>query len=185
MSHRAWWLVIVTLVLLGIALAVHDALRPPPGGDAPLAPRAPSATASGHDAASPDATVDADMVAAMATRDAAIAEAVDTLHAYGAALFRTDRSEADGYWLDGRAPAGEADLRGLPRVTGLRLENGAPEAVDPVEGADVPAALRIPVRLRVAGDGPLRRYAGHYQLQRTAAGWRIVSASIEPSPSPR
>ncbi|WP_394004398.1 hypothetical protein ACF3M1_04785 [Luteimonas sp. WGS1318] len=177
MSHRAWWLVIATLILLGIALAVHDATRSPAYGSSAVsgAPVDASAASAG------DARTAADAALARA-RNQAIAEAVQTLHAYLAVLFKSDRSEADGYWRDGRPEAGEGELRTLADVTGIRADNARPE---PLDTQPVPDALQIPVRLRVGGTGPLRHYSGHYRMQRIDGGWRITSASIEPSPTPR
>ena len=166
MSHRAWWLVIATLVLLGIALAVHEATRAP----VDLTTAAPSASGG---------TMDADTARA---RNEAITEAVQTLHAYLAVLFKTDRSDADRYWRDGRPAGGEGELRTLVDVTGIRADNTRPE---PLDAQPVPDALQIPVRLRGGGTGPLRHYSGHYRMQYTPDGWRITSASIEPSPTPR
>lgn len=107
-------------------------------------------------------------------------EAVSTLHTYVAALFKADRNEADALWAGGRPAArGEAELRALTGVTGVRFDNARPE---PLDTLDVPAQLRIPVRLRVGGQGPLHRFEGHYDLQRDVQGWRIRAASIRPSP---
>ena len=109
-------------------------------------------------------------------------DALQTLHAYLAVLFKTDRSDADRYWRDGRPAGGEGELRTLVDVTGIRADNTRPE---PLDAQPVPDALQIPVRLRVGGTGPLRHYSGHYRMQYTPDGWRITSASIEPSPTPR
>lgn len=180
MSHRAWWLVIATLVLLGVALVVHEATRPAPDGASPAS--APAVDAPGAGAANSSGIAIAG-AAPEAERNAAFADAVTTLHAYVAVLFKEDRSDADDYWLDGRpAASGESDLRALPRVTGIRLDNERPE---PLDTAAVPEVLQIPVRLRVGGQGPLRHYAGHYRLRRVGEDWRITSASIEPSSVPR
>jgi len=177
MSHRAWWLVISTIVLLCIALAVQDGLRRAArgdgGGDVATAGPVPAgqvATATAPPA--PD-------VDTRQARNDAMRDAVSTVHAYVALLFKSDRSEADAMWADGRVGAGEANLRTLDAVTGVRVDNATPE---PLDALPVPAALRIPVRLRVGGQGPLRHYAGHYDLRRDAGGWRIAAASIDPSP---
>ena len=177
MSHRAWWLVIATLVLLGIALAVHEATRTP----VDLTTAAPTASGGTSDVSAGAAgdTMDADTARA---RNEAITEAVQTLHAYLAVLFKTDRSDADRYWRDGRPASGEGELRTLVDVTGIRADNTRPE---PLDAQPVPDALQIPVRLRVGGTGPLRHYSGHYRMQYTPDGWRITSASIEQSPTPR
>jgi hypothetical protein len=67
-------------------------------------------------------------------------------------------------------------------VTGLRVDNERPQALD---AAPVPTALRVPVRLRIGGQGSLRRYSGYYDLRRDGDTWHITTASIDPSPSQR
>ncbi|MDR6993011.1 hypothetical protein [Luteimonas sp. 3794] len=110
-------------------------------------------------------------------------DAVSAVHAYLAALFKDDRSEADALWIHGRpATPGEADLRTLEGVTGVRIDNERPQ---PLDAASVPTALRVPARLRIGGQGPLRRYTGHYDLRRDSEAWRITAASIDPSPAQR
>lgn len=177
MSHRAWWLVIALLILLGVALAVHEATRDPVG----IPTHASDASGGTPDISAAAGASTAEAEAARA-RHEAIADAVQTLHAYLAVLFKDDRSEADTYWRDGRPGAGDDALRVLTGVTGIRADNTRPE---PLDALPVPEALEIPVRLRVGGTGPLRHFSGHYRMQRTAEGWRITSASIEPSPTPR
>ncbi|NYZ63680.1 hypothetical protein [Luteimonas deserti] len=179
MSHRRWWLAIATLLLLGIALAVHEATRAPGSGPG-AADDAAGASGALPDGGPPSTT---------ASREASdetgrvTVEAVDTVHAYLAALFSEDRAQADAYWLDGRpASSGESDLRALTPVTGIRVDNGRPE---PLDTGTPPTALQIPVRMRIGGDGPLRRYNGHYRLRRVDGEWRITSASIDPSPGAR
>ena len=181
MSHRAWWLVIASIVLLGIAVAVQEGLRRD-ADDVP-SPDSPVATASDTSGASPDAATAAANAELRAAHDAAMRDAVSAVHAYLAALFKEDRSEADALWLHGRpATQGEADLRTLEHVTGLRIDNTRPQ---PLDAAPVPTALRIPVHLRIGGEGPLRRYGGHYDLRRDGDTWRITAASIDPSPAQR
>ncbi|MEF3080805.1 hypothetical protein V3391_01060 [Luteimonas sp. SMYT11W] len=181
MSHRAWWLVIATIVLLGIAVAVQEGLRRD-ADDLP-SPDSPAAAASTASAPSPDAAGAAASAGLQAAHDAAMRDAVSAVHAYLAALFKDDRSEADAMWIHGRpASQGEADLRTLENVTGLRVDNARPQ---PLDATPVPAALRIPVHLRIGGQGPLRRYSGHYDLRRDGETWRITAASIDPSPAQR
>jgi len=180
MSHRAWWLVIATIVLLGIAVAVQEGLRRD-ADDVP-SPDSPAA-ASTASAPSPDAAGAAASAGLQAAHDAAMQDAVSAVHAYLAAVFKDDRSEADAMWIHGRpASQGEADLRTLEDVTGLRVDNARPQ---PLDATPVPTALRIPVHLRIGGQGPLRRYSGHYDLRREGETWRITAASIDPSPAQR
>lgn len=179
MSHRAWWLVISAVVLLCVAVAVQDGLRRKQERTAREAAAADAAILALRALpAAPEGSADAD---ARQARNAAMTEAVSTLHTYAAVLFKADRSEADALWTGGRPAAhGETGLRALTDVTGMRIDNSRPE---PLDTAAVPTQLRIPVRLRVGGQGPLRRFEGHYDLQRDAEGWRIRAASIAPSPA--
>ena len=181
MSHRAWWLVITTIVLLGIAVAVQEGLRR--NADDATTSASPAAAASETSGASPDASTAAASAELRAAHDAAMQDAVSAVHAYLAALFKDDRSEADALWIHGRpASQGEADLRTLEHVTGVRVDNARPQ---PLDATPVPTALRIPVHLRIGGQGPLRRYSGHYDLRRDGGTWRITAASIDPSPAQR
>ncbi|VXB47386.1 conserved hypothetical protein [Luteimonas sp. 9C] len=181
MSHRSWWLVIATIVLLGIAVAVQEGLRR--SADAALSPATASGAGPDASGATPAAPTTVANAESRAAHDAAMRDAVSAVHAYLAALFKDDRSEADALWLHGRpATRGEADLRALEGVTGLRVDNERPQ---PLDTAPVPTALRIPVRLRIGGQGPLRRYTGHYDLRRDGDAWRITAASIDPSPAQR
>lgn len=178
MSHRAWWLVISAVVLLCIAVAVQDGLR---RGQQRTARDAIAAEEAAMSSARPTAPAGSAGAEAQQARDAAMREAVSTLHTYVAALFKADRNEADALWTGGRPlERGEEELRALTGVTGVRVDNSRPE---PLDTLDVPAQLRIPVRLRVGGQGPLRRFEGHYDLQRDVDGWRIRAASIGPSPA--
>lgn len=180
MSHRAWWLVIAAIVLLGIAVAVQEGLRRGADDAGFAQPSGPATASSGASPGSGGAGANAEARAAYA---AAMTDAVSTLHTYLAALFKDDRSEADALWIHGRpGTQGEANLRTLDGVTGLRVDNERPQ---PLDASPVPTALRIPVRLRIGGQGPLRRYDGHYDLRRDGAGWRITAASIDPSPAQR
>jgi hypothetical protein len=90
MSHRAWWLVIATIVLLGIAVAVQEGLRRNLH-DAPL-PDSPSAAAADTSAASATAAAATASVELRAAHDAAMQDAVSAVHAYLAALFKDDRA---------------------------------------------------------------------------------------------
>lgn len=117
----------------------------------------------------------------------AMRSAVSTLHAYVAALPDSDRARADAFWVDNRPAPGsnEADLRTLPSPPrALRVQNRAPKALD---AEQVPAAVEIPVELRLHLDGqPMRRYQGWYRLRRAIddEGWLITSAAIDALPPP-
>ena len=148
-------------------------------------------------AAQPAATVDAqpapsaaDAAATAAARevarqrDDAMYAAVGTVQRYLAALGGDDRAKADAFWADGRPPAasGEADLRTLTGLRGLRIENGTPK---PLDGDAVPSALEVPVSLRAGiAAGGVQRYTGWYRVRRTVSGdaWQITSASVTRDP---
>lgn len=117
----------------------------------------------------------------------AMRAAVDTLHKYLTALGE-DQASADAYWSGGAPPPGddgEADLRTLRDLRALRIENGRPR---PLDSQAIPAALEIPVQLRVSLQGaPQRHYDGYYRLRRAISGdrWEITSAAIDALPPRR
>lgn len=147
------------------------------------APRAGSNSANTTAQAAVDANTDVAARALTRQRDDAMYAAVGTLQRYMAALGSDDRAKADAFWVDGRPAAnGEADLRTLQALRGLRIENGTPK---PMDAAQVPSALEIPVTLRVSlQDAPMRRYSGWYRLRQAVTGdrWEITSASIDRVP---
>lgn len=117
-------------------------------------------------------------------RDEALRAAVEVVQRYLAALGGDDRAAADAFWVDGRVPAasGEADLRALSGLRGLRIENGTPR---PLDRETPPTALEVPVRLRAGlAVGGVQRYAGWYRVRRRVAdgGWEISGASITRAP---
>lgn len=137
------------------------------------------AAATARDAAQADALARAELRDRYA---ATMRAAVSTLHRYLAALPGEDRAAADAYWIGGHPPddADEADLRALPAPpASFRTRNRTPEALD---RAPVPAAVRIPVELRLGVQGQrTRRYEGWYELRREPASgdWRLANASID------
>ena len=154
------------------------------GSGADGASAAAGADASGNQAA---ANAEAARQAQAAAYAGAMRAAVDTLHKYLTALGE-DQARADAYWSGGAPPPnddGEADLRTLRDLRALRIENGNPR---PLDSQAVPAALEIPVQLRVSLQGaPQRRYDGHYRLRRAISGdrWEITSAAIDALPPRR
>src|SRR5690606_35500005 len=108
-----------------------------------------------------------------------------TLHRYLAKL-PEDHAAADAFWSGGApaADATEADLRALaspPRQ--FRSQHRAPSVLadDPL-----PTAVTLPVDRRlVPAEGPMRRYAGWYELRHEPAGaaWRITAASVDALPA--
>lgn len=177
MAHRSLWLFSAAL-LVGIALLLgwrscgrEDAgdMRAPASNDADV--DAATAPSQGNDAAH-----------VTGQRQQAVSAAAATLHRYLAALSSKEFAKADAFWLDGRPPAqsNEADLRSLKDFGALRIENDPPK---PLDSEPVPAALEIPIELRISsGDAPNRYYRGWYRLRATnpAKGeWKITSASVK------
>ena len=187
MASRASWMIAIgvgAIALLAVARGCGS------GGDRrPVdVPAAPSvADDRGTTDAAAQGTAEAAAARNARQRDAALQSAVDTLQRYLAALGADDKAKADAYWAGGRVPArsGEADLRALRDLRAVRIENGAPKALD---SGPVPDALEIPVELRVSrGDAGQQRYAGWYRLRRGISGgrWEITSASIDALPQQR
>jgi len=166
------------LLLLVLPLA-HCSCQRQPDAEATAAPPQDAAAAGGQkDAASTDTVAAA--VAARAASNAA-QQAASTLHAYLGVLPRADRSAADAFWSDGRpgSPAGDAVLRGVADLRGMRILNDAPKALD---RESPPRAFEVPVRLRLdTGDGT-RQLHGWYRLRARidGQGWEITSASLQP-----
>ncbi len=180
MRIRTTWLLLAALLVIGAFMGIRSCQR---GGIDPAA----TTPAAGSPATSPSAQqTDADLQAArlraqIKQHDDALYAAVATLQKYLAALGGDDRAKADAFWAGQHPPeqTHEADLRSLKDLRGLRIENGRPQALD---SEPVPAALEIPVELRVSMEGnPLRRYRGWYRLRRAVADgqWEITSASID------
>lgn len=181
MQSRAGWLVLGAIAVLCVIAGVRSCSQGDVSGiatgDTPRAPRAAAVPAT-------DPAAEAQAAAlhdASQCRDAAMYAAVATLQKYLAALGREDgHAEADAFWANGHPPAvtGEADLRTLRDMRGMRIQNGTPKALD---SNAVPEALEIPVELRVGTKGaPLRWYRGWYRLRRVdAERWEITSASVD------
>jgi hypothetical protein len=186
MRHRSM-LIRYALPLVAVAaLALVFVLRGCGGERTPT----PVATASAEAAAGSEArsAARAQAVAEAELRqhyESAMRAAVSTLHRYLAKL-PEDHAAADAFWSGGApaADATEADLRALaspPRQ--FRSRNRAPSVL---EGDPLPTAVRIPVDLRlVPAEGPMRRYAGWYELRHEPAGdaWRITAASVDALPA--
>ncbi|WP_202841232.1 hypothetical protein [Luteimonas saliphila] len=179
-------------LLLLLALAAVLVLRGCDRDDAGTAGERPiaSSPAPVADVAARTAREDEEAFARAEQRDrhdAAMRAAVSTLHRYLAKL-PEDRAAADAFWAGGQPPsdADEADLRTLPAAPSFfRTRNRSPE---PMDGAPVPVAVRIPVELRLGlrGEAP-RRYAGWYALRHdpTQDAWRLTGASIDAVPPPQ
>lgn len=157
-----------------------------PADESPVPPPADAAASEDAALAAARRRSQADAEAATRARhDAAMREAVSTLHRYLAKL-PEDRAAADAFWIDGApAPdADEADLRHPAATpTYFRTRNRTPEVL---AGRPVPEAVRIPVELRMAaGEGPPRRYSGWYELEYVSAqdAWRISGAAVDPVPA--
>lgn len=168
-----YWLLVLLVLLLGSC----SCQRQP---DADAVAQLPVDAALQDDApASAPATPEV-LAATQAAANAAQL-AASTLHAYLGALPATDRSRADAYWSGGNpgAPAGDALLRGIADLRGLRIQNDPPLALD---RESPPRAFEIPVRLRVETGGGVHRLQGHYRMRARidGQGWEITSAALQP-----
>lgn len=171
-----YWLLVLLLLLLGGCSCQRQ-----PDADADAVAQLPVDAALQDNAPAPAATATSDALAAtQATADAA-QQAASTLHAYLGALPATDRSRADAYWSGGNpgAPAGDALLRGIADLRGMRIQNDPPQALD---RESPPRAFEIPVHLRVETGGGMHRLQGHYRMRARidGQGWEITSATLQP-----
>lgn len=174
------WLLAAMIAVIGLLVVRGCSSR---GGDRKgdaTPPTASDTAAVLPGNAKSDSAADAASAAVARRRTEAIYAAIGTLQRYLAALGSDDRIKADAFWADARAsPSGESDLRTLKALRELRIETGTPK---PLDADDVPAALEIPVNLRVSVKGaPMARYAGWYRLRRAVSGdrWEITSASVD------
>ncbi|MCL1635201.1 hypothetical protein M2650_11255 [Luteimonas sp. SX5] len=174
MAHRSLWLFALAL-LVGIALLLgRSCTRDDTAGNS--AAVAPAASDAAADASGPESGA----AAAEGQRQQAISTAVDTLHRYLFAISTGDHAKANAFWADGKpaaAPA-EADLRTLQGAS-ARIQNDPPK---PLDSEAVPAALEIPIELRISVEGaPVRHYSGWYRLRAAnpvQGPWKITSASV-------
>ncbi|MGV8930914.1 MAG: hypothetical protein ACOH1R_02195 [Luteimonas sp.] len=185
MQRRMPWLLLAAILLVCALLGLRHCQREPASGTITTPASAVTGNASAGDTDVADAQ-DAKQRARIKHHDDALYAAVATLQRYLAALGSDERADADAFWANKRPPADshEADLRTLENLRGMRIENGAPKALD---SAAVPSALEIPVELRVSVEGkPMRRYRGWYRLRRAVVDgqWEITSASVDAVPRP-
>ncbi|HBK45534.1 MAG TPA: hypothetical protein DDZ67_03700, partial [Xanthomonadaceae bacterium] len=105
-----------------------------------------------------------------------------TVHGYLAALPDPDRDGSDAFWTGGKAPPhpDDANLRAIEGLRSLRVENGAPLALD---SEDPPRAVEVPVRLTAGTHEGRRIFTGWYRLRARVDGngWEITSASLQPA----
>ena len=124
---------------------------------------------------------DATQAQARRATAAAAEQAASTLHAYMGLLPRADRSAADDLWSGASpgAPAGDAVLRAIPGLRGMKIQNDPPKALD---RESPPRAFEIPVRLRLDTESGPRQLRGWYRLRARidGQGWEITSASLDP-----
>ncbi len=178
MTQRSfWWLAIA--MLLGCALLLGRSCGR--DGNTKVAT---SAIAASGESASHAASTGANAAAQKteAGRQQAISRAVDSLHRYIAALSAGRYAEADAFWTNGRpeASSNEADLRALKDLRSMRIQNDAPK---PLDSESIPAALEIPIELRIGTEGRSARfYRGWYRMRSSnpaQGGWKITSASVK------
>jgi hypothetical protein len=179
MTQRGlWWL--ASVLLAGLILLLGRSC----GRDAALTTSVERPTIPASPAESGSASAQAPSARAQAVADQrqrTMTAAVDTLHRYLAALGGQNRALADAFWVGDRPPAqsNEADLRTLQGLRALRVQNRTPR---PLDSGPVPAALEIPVELRISTqDLSGRRYRGWYRLRSSSpveGEWEITSASV-------
>ncbi len=180
----------IVAVCVAIALIALFAVRCERERDAAPPPRATAATPSGAERAAPDTSAleQANLARADAdARNARLKNAVGTLHRYLTALGTGDPAKSDPFWSGGKPPRtrNEADLPLLEGLRSLRIENGAPRALDDLPA---PESLEIPITLRAGMKGaPARRYEGYYRLRSTLdkQGWELTSARIDAVAAPQ
>jgi hypothetical protein len=170
-----YWLLVLLVLLLGSCSCQRQ-----PDADA-VAQLPVDAALPGNAPAPETRPAIPDALAATQAAANAAQQAASTLHAYLGALPATDRSRADAYWSGGNpgAPAGDALLRGIADLRGMRIHNDPPQALD---RESPPRAFEIPVHLRVeTGDG-MHRLQGHYRMRARidGQGWEITSAALQP-----
>ncbi len=180
----------VRIVALCVAIALIAFLavrcvRDRNAGSTP-AVAAPAASGADRPAAGVSALEQANLARANAdARNARLQDAVGTLHRYLTALGTGDPAKSDPFWSGGEPPRtrNEADLPRIDGLRSLRIENGAPRALDDLPA---PESLEIPVTLRAGmKDAPARRYEGYYRLRSTLdkQGWELTSARIDAVPT--
>ncbi len=180
MQGRLVWGLLAAVLLVCVVAGVRSCREDPTTAAVAVPPVAGTATTAPVTDAASDAEA-AKLRARIRQHDDALYAAVATLQRYLAALGGEDRAKADAFWVGRHPPADshEADLRELKNLRGLRIENFRPK---PLDSEPIPAALEIPVELRVSVEGsPLRRYRGWYRLRRAVADgeWEISSASVD------
>lgn len=176
MPHRSS-LRLLLPILLVLPLA-HCSCQRQPAAETPVT-IASEATLSDADAG---ATPETDAATGTRATASAAEQAASTLHAYLGALPGADRSRADAYWAGASpgTPAGDALLRGIADLRGMRIQNDAPVALD---RESPPRAFEIPVRLRLDTEAGQGRIQGWYRLRARVdgQGWEITSASLQPA----
>ena len=175
---RKGLLALLVLAVLAVAWrGCHN--DPDTASDGTAATTAPPRASQTQDA--PAAADPAAATRRAATRDAAT-HAASSLHAYLGALPGKDTARADAWWAGGDpgTPPGDALLRGIDGLRGLRIQTYAPL---PLDRESPPRAFEIPVNLRLVLDGDrTSRVEGHYRLRARVdgQGWEITSAELQP-----
>ncbi|WMJ68173.1 hypothetical protein [Stenotrophomonas sp. 24(2023)] len=157
--------------------------RTPAAEDAGTAQASPAAAVAAHEdlaAATPLASVQADMLGA-ASADAPSPN--DVLQRYAFAVLNRDQPAMDAAWSIASGDARHADdapLRVLADIRTLRLQTQPPQ---PIGDARPPRMLEVPVSVRAVTASGTFRYTGWYRLQPNAEGtaWVIQSAKLQPT----
>lgn len=163
-------------ILLGLSLAACSAPSSPAATSVPAptaAPQPSAAPAPAEPSASPAAPTG--QAGAVADLDAAVQVVAD----YYAALDQKQFDAAYRLWASGGQASGqslEQFRQGFAHTVAAQLRLGAPQAV----GAEV----SVPVELSAIDDGAnqqVTQFGGSYTVARTAEGWRLAAAAIEPA----
>lgn len=178
MRHRAT-LRLLTPMMLVLPLA-HCSCQKQAGTGAVAEIPADAALAAGN--AAPTAGTPATETTGAGASAIAAQQAASALHAYLGALPGAERNRADAYWAGANpgTPAGDALLRDLADLRGMRIQNDVPVALD---GESPPRAFEIPVHLRLDTGAGGARVQGWYRLRARVdgQGWEITSASLQPA----
>lgn len=174
----------------GVALAValvgcqqSSAMAPMPSATLAQPTAAASATQPSATLA-PAATLAQPTAAAQAQPTAVAAsaqQAAEIIARYYQAIGQQQYAQAYQLWAEGGAASGQSAeqfAQGFAQTAGVQLALG--EASAQGQSASVPVTITSVENLS-GGAQEVRQYSGAYTLRQDAGGWKIASASIQPS----